>query len=151
MSPPTRIHETATIVSFQPLSTKCLMCGQTARGASHDQPPAKTESRRYSTRRPLTTTDGSSPAAPRASGAVAGPCDCHPSTRSPVPVPARWCRCDRCARPPRGRHTPRAGASRRGRCPRVAGRGAAGVRRTGSPRAGAPLVPRASAPLVAPP
>src|SRR5579863_1437763 len=37
MSRPTRIHDTATAVSFQPLSTKCLTCGHTARVAYHTQ------------------------------------------------------------------------------------------------------------------
>src|ERR1700730_6109825 len=35
MSRPTRIHDTATVISFQPLSTKCLTCGHTARVAYH--------------------------------------------------------------------------------------------------------------------
>ena len=37
MSRPTRMHETAPVISLQPLSTTCLLCGQTARVAYHTQ------------------------------------------------------------------------------------------------------------------
>jgi len=37
MSRPIRIHETATVISLQPISTKCLACGNTARVAYHTQ------------------------------------------------------------------------------------------------------------------
>ena len=37
MTRPTRIHETATVISLQPISTTCLMCGQTAWVAYHTQ------------------------------------------------------------------------------------------------------------------
>ncbi len=37
MSRPIRIHDTAAVVSFQPLSTKCLTCGHTAWVAYHTQ------------------------------------------------------------------------------------------------------------------
>jgi hypothetical protein len=37
MSRPARMHETATAISLQPLSTTCLLCEQTARVAYHTQ------------------------------------------------------------------------------------------------------------------
>lgn len=37
MGRPLRVHDGETMVSFQPVSTKCLSCGHTARVAYHTE------------------------------------------------------------------------------------------------------------------
>lgn len=63
MGRPLRVHDGETMVSFQPVSTKCLSCGHTARVAYHTQRRVTTLHGRF--RLSLTVRRCAKPSCPR--------------------------------------------------------------------------------------